>query len=46
MNQKIILRSRPNQTVTQDHFQYIDANIAPINLLESGLLGKHLIRLS
>jgi len=33
MNQKIILRSRPNRTVTQDNFQCIDANIA---LLKDG----------
>jgi len=30
MNTKIILRNRPNQTVTQDNFQCIDADIEPL----------------
>ena len=30
MNSKIVLRSRPYQTVTQDNFQCIDADIAPL----------------
>ena len=30
MNTKIILHNRPNQTVTQDNFQCIDADIAPL----------------
>ena len=30
MNTKIILRNRPNQTVTKDNFQCIDADIEPL----------------
>lgn len=30
MNTKIILRNRPNQTVTQDNFECIDADIEPL----------------
>jgi NADPH-dependent curcumin reductase len=30
MNTQIILRNRPNQTVTQDNFQCIDADIEPL----------------
>lgn len=30
MNTKIILRNRPNQTLTQDNFECIDADIAPL----------------
>jgi NADPH-dependent curcumin reductase CurA len=30
MNTKIILRNRPNQTVTQDNFECIDADIVPL----------------
>jgi NADPH-dependent curcumin reductase CurA len=42
MNQKIILHSRPNQTVSQDNFQCIDADIEPLKNGEVLVLNQWL----